>query len=98
VIDEGEECDDGDRRFERGDACGPTCQWISCADADGSAAVNASDALLLLLVAVGLESCDPCVCNVDSSPGPIAASDALRVLKAAVGLPVDLFCPPCSMS
>lgn len=95
-IDGGEDCDDGDPVFIRGDACGPTCQWVGCADPDASGAVNASDALVLLRVAVGLESCDPCICNVDSSPGPIGASDALRTLSVAVGVPVDLSCPSCA--
>ncbi|HET9064169.1 MAG TPA: hypothetical protein VFO62_12850, partial [Candidatus Binatia bacterium] len=95
-IDVEEDCDDGDPLFVRGDACGPTCQWVSCADPDASRAVNASDALVLLRVAVGLENCHSCICNVDSSPGPIGASDALRTLSVAVGLPVDLRCPSCA--
>lgn len=95
ILDDGEDCDDGDPGFSRGDACGLSCAWVACADPDASGAVNASDALVVLRVAVALESCDLCVCNVDSSPGPVGASDALRVLSAAVGLPVELSCPPC---
>ena len=95
-LDSGEDCDDGDSQFARGEACGPTCRWVECADPDASGAVNASDALGLLRVAVGLESCEPCVCNVDSSAGPIGASDALRTLSVAVGLPVELLCAPCA--
>ena len=79
----GEDCDDGDSRFVRGDACGPHC---------------ASDALALLRVAVGLETCDACVCNVDSSPGPVGASEVLRTLSVAVGLPVALHCAACASS
>jgi cysteine-rich repeat protein len=96
LLDDGEQCDDGDPQFSRGDACGPTCQWVACADPDASGAVNASDALVVLRVAVALESCDPCVCNVDASAGPIGASDALRTLSVAVGLPVTLTCPSCA--
>jgi cysteine-rich repeat protein len=96
LLSDGEDCDDGDARFVRGDACGPTCRWVDCADPDASGAVNASDALVLLRVAVGLEICDPCVCNVDSSGGPVGASDALRTLSVAVGLPVALLCTSCA--
>jgi cysteine-rich repeat protein len=96
LLDGGEDCDDGDPQFVRGDACGPTCRWVGCADPDASGSVNASDALVLLRVAVGLEACDSCVCDVDVSLGAIGASDALRTLSVAVGLPVDLLCAPCT--
>jgi hypothetical protein len=56
--------------------------------------ITASDALLILRTAVGLEACEPCVCDVNDS-GSITASDALAVLGAAVGQPVQLSCPAC---
>lgn len=98
VVDGGEDCDDGDAAFVRGDDCSAECSWVECGDPDGSGSVNASDALTLLRVAVGVESCAGCVCDVDGSTGPASASDALAVLRAAVGLPVGLACPPCALS
>lgn len=57
---------------------------------------KASDALFVLRAAVGQETCDPCVCDVDSS-GRILASDALRTLRFAVGVPdIVLDCIPCA--
>ena len=68
---------------------------LSCGDATGDSSVSASDALAVLLAAVGLDSCELCVCDVDQSGG-VAATDALRTLQAAVGLPgVTLDCPSC---
>ena len=87
---------DGDTAFVRGNACDAGCQWVTCGDPDDSGAVNATDALIELRVAVGIETCALCVCNVDSIGTFVSASDALRVLNAAVGLPIVLTCPPCS--
>ena len=56
--------------------------------------VTASDALFVLQTAVGSETCEACVCDVDGS-GTIAASDALITLKKAVGQEVTLSCPAC---
>ncbi len=56
--------------------------------------VTASDALFALNAAVGLLSCELCVCDVDDS-GVITAGDALRILTAAVGGAVTLDCPAC---
>jgi len=44
--------------------------------------------------ALGLDSCEDCFCDVDSS-GVIVTTDALTALKFAVGDPVDLDCPSC---
>jgi len=56
--------------------------------------VTATDALYILNAAVGLVSCEPCVCDVDSSGG-LTPTDALRVLRYAVGESVTLTCPAC---
>lgn len=63
-------------------------------------APKASDALFVLQAAVGVSSCDACLCDVDNSGGttPVTASDALRVLKRAVDATIVLLCPPCSGS
>jgi len=61
----------------------------------GASAVTASDALAVLATAIGLFTCDLCVCDVDGS-SRITATDALTVLKAAVGQPVTLACPACA--
>ena len=68
---------------------------FSDAPATAAAIVTASDALFILRAAVGSESCELCVCDVDSG-GSVAASDALAVLQFAVGLDVTMSCPPCA--
>jgi hypothetical protein len=60
----------------------------------GARAITASDALIVLRTAVGLEECPACVCDVNDSAS-ITASDALIVLRFAVGQPVTLSCPAC---
>lgn len=57
---------------------------------------SATDALFVLRTAVGSESCDSCVCDVDAS-GATTASDALLVLNAAVGT-ASLSCTSCSVA
>jgi len=56
--------------------------------------VSATDSLFILRVAVALDSCELCVCDVDGS-GSVAATDALATLRLAVGQPIDLECPAC---
>lgn len=76
---------------------GPTTTTLPasvCGDKNGDEAVTATDALGVLRTAVGLDSCELCVCDVDGS-GAVAASDALAVLRVAVGQPVPLDCPAC---
>jgi len=58
-------------------------------------AVTASDALFILGAAVGIQTCELCICDADGSGG-VAATDALMTLRAAVGQPVALECPPCT--
>jgi hypothetical protein len=53
--------------------------------------------LFILRTAVGSESCDPCVCDVDASGG-IVASDSLSTLRAAVGVGVVRKCPACAVT
>ena len=98
TVDGTDQCDDGDTEWLPGESCDATCQLVACGDPDDTGTTRASDALLILRVAVGSESCDPCVCNVDNSTtgNPVSASDALRVLRAAVGNPVELSCPACA--
>jgi len=78
-----------------------TLYFPDCGDAvyvEGNAGpstpLSASDALHVLNSAVGVSSCDLCVCDVNGS-GAITAGDALAVLIAAVGTPVALVCPFC---
>jgi hypothetical protein len=87
---------DGDRPgifgqsfFVDGDL-GPVCGDASNSDL----LVTATDALALLHAAVGLRTCERCLCDADDS-GAIVASDALSVLSAAVGLGTTLMCPAC---
>lgn len=54
---------------------------------------DASDALYILLTAIGQHPpCQPCICDVNDDGG-ITASDALLTLAFAVGEPVSLTCP-----
>jgi hypothetical protein len=55
---------------------------------------TASDCLLILQVAVGLQSCmpQPCVCD-PTGDGNTTASDALACLRKAVGQAITLLCP-----
>jgi len=93
VLDEGEECDDGDTIWETGDGCRADCRLVSCGDADGSGSVSLVDALYILYAALGRGDCDPSVCNVDSNLDTITASDALRLLRVIIGVPLELDCP-----
>jgi len=95
----GEACDDGDTDWVVGGYCRADCTMIACGDPDDSGTTSATDALVTLRAAVGVGSCDSCVCDVDSSggPAPVSASDALRVLRAATGnADMSLSCPICS--
>jgi cysteine-rich repeat protein len=66
-----------------------------CGDPTNDGSTTASDALFALNAAVGLLTCQLCVCDVDSSSS-LSASDALRVLNFAVGIPnITLNCPAC---
>jgi hypothetical protein len=66
-----------------------------CGDpAEVKGSVNATDALFMLQVAVGLATCELCICDVDGS-GAVTATDALFTLNSAVGQPVLLECPAC---
>jgi hypothetical protein len=67
---------------------------LVCGDPIEPVGVSASDALVVLRTAVGLEQCSVCACDTDGS-GTIAATDSLVTLKAAVGQPVSLDCPLC---
>src|SRR5687767_12934479 len=60
----------------------------------GSSTTRATDCLYTLRVAVDLETCALCTCDVDSN-GDVVASDALLCLRFAVGQDVVLSCPPC---
>jgi len=77
-----------------------TCGDATCrrsVDPDGvdSDTITATDALLVLNGAIGLDACVPCRCDVNSTSG-VTATDALLTLSKAVGAAVSLNCPPCS--
>ncbi|HYB97831.1 MAG TPA: PQQ-dependent sugar dehydrogenase [Candidatus Limnocylindrales bacterium] len=94
VLDDGEDCDDGDNDFHFGDPCRGNCTRVPCGKPTNSpgAVPVGSDALFTLAAAVGQRSCAATVCDVDSN-GHVLASDALAVLRAAVGLLTELDCP-----
>jgi hypothetical protein len=66
----------------------------TCGDPTGNG-VTATDALFTLQAAIGLQVCDPCLCDADGNES-VTATDALRVLNAAVGQASELLCPVCS--
>jgi hypothetical protein len=55
---------------------------------------KASDALGILRTAVGVRTCELCICDTDRS-GKVTAPDALAALRFAVGQPVELRCAAC---
>ncbi|MFT4571861.1 MAG: hypothetical protein ACI8TX_002743 [Hyphomicrobiaceae bacterium] len=61
----------------------------------GGESPKASDALFALQAAVGVRSCELCLCDANGS-GALGASDALAILRAAVGGDGDLDCPTCT--
>lgn len=97
VVAAPEQCDDGDVDWQAGEFCNASCAIVACGDPDDSGTTTATDALLLLRVAVALGTCDACLCDVDDSGGasPVSASDALRLLRLAVSLPTQISCPSC---
>jgi len=75
------------------DGIGDACDCGNCGDpAPAFGAVTAADAMFILRTAVGLSSCEACVCDLNSS-GTITSADALRTLQYAVGIDVALECP-----
>lgn len=70
---------------------------VSCGDTNIDLRRTATDALGVLQTAVGLSSCDDCICDVNGS-GSISASDALVVLQDSVGVSQPMDCPPCTLS
>jgi hypothetical protein len=66
-----------------------------CGDGSLDGSLTATDALIVLQVAVGSSTGDPCICDVNDN-GTIQSSDALFVLRKAVDQPVTLDCPLCT--
>lgn len=62
-----------------------------CGDINGDGKVSASEALFILRVAVGLQTCTLAMCDVDGS-GKVNAADALRALRISVGVDLPLLC------
>lgn len=93
VLEHGEGCDDGDTSFTAGEFCTASCARVPCGQPVSIAAAKpvAGDALFALKAAVGVESCDLRVCDVDAS-ARVLANDPLAILKKAVGLPEMLTC------
>jgi len=69
---------------------------VLCGDTNNDLEVSASDALFSLLTAVGIESCDLCLCDANGS-GSITSVDALSILNTAVGAGPTMLCPPCDL-
>ena len=65
-----------------------------CGDPNDTGTRNATDALIVLQVGVGIGNCLLCLCDVNGSGG-VNATDALIVLQFGVGQPVALNCPGC---
>ncbi len=77
-IDEGEECDDGDREYRYGEFCRADCRAVPCGRSMDTSTVNpsASEALFVLLAAVGRETCDPRICDVTGGGDGVFTTDA----------------------
>jgi len=67
---------------------------ILCGDANGDLDVTASDALFVLAVSVGIETCDVCICDVNAT-GSVNVTDALAILRTAVGSGSPTSCLAC---
>jgi hypothetical protein len=68
---------------------------VICGDPNDDDRHTASDSLYTLNTAVGVNTCDTCVCDVDES-GLVTATDALRLLNFAIAVPgISLVCPAC---
>ncbi len=96
-LDLEEQCDDGDNDWGGGELCRINCTRIDCGDPNDDGVRNATDSLFLLQAAVGLQSCDLQVCDVNSDLR-VLANDALQHLQFVVGLPVELTCPLLSVT
>jgi cysteine-rich repeat protein len=93
TVEQGELCDDGNTFWAPGQHCNTVCGLVACGDPNDDDNWTASDALFALNSAVGVNSCDECVCDVDAS-GLVAATDALRLLNFAISVPgITLNCP-----
>jgi hypothetical protein len=94
VVDDDDECDDGDVAYAAGEYCTTACTVVSCGCPAHPYAVEpeASDALWVLRTAVGSASCHARVCDA-TGDGETTSSDALRVIRVAVGLGDELECP-----
>lgn len=64
----------------------------ACGDPSGDGSITATDALISLTAAVGIEQCSLAECDVNGD-GKVTASDALVLLKVSVGEPIELNCP-----
>ncbi|HYC56210.1 MAG TPA: hypothetical protein VEL28_14845 [Candidatus Binatia bacterium] len=71
-----------------------TLPAVVCGDFDGNGTLQASDALAVLRAAVGVLSCDPCVCDLDGNEAK-TATDALIALRVAIGIALQVHCPAC---
>jgi len=63
-----------------------------CGDFNEDGAVSATDALGILISAVGVSTCPKARCDIDDN-GSVAATDALRVLQKATGQSIAMTCP-----
>jgi len=77
TVDAGEECDDGNVVWQPGQSCAADCTAVACGDPDDSGTRSATDALLALRAAVGVATCDPCVCDVDGGVAGTAIAGGL---------------------
>jgi len=95
VVEDGEECDDGDANGSDAATCSSECTLVEpCGDTDGNGTVTASDASRALKQAVGIDSaCTTSACDVNES-GTVTATDARMILDVSVGRDVALHCNP----
>ncbi|TFH21578.1 MAG: hypothetical protein E4H03_10340 [Myxococcales bacterium] len=92
-LDFTEQCDDGDNTTEPGKLCRFDCSInANCGDPLDTGTISTSDALFILHAAIGLESCDLSLCDLNGD-GFITVVDAQVALLIAAGLDATLNCP-----
>jgi len=91
IVDDGEDCDDGDTEWTAGEACNEICLALECGDPNDSGTITTGDAQFALRTSVGTATCSTAVCDANGN-GTVTTTDALLILRRAVGQSVSLIC------
>ncbi len=93
VVEPGEECDEGAGNSDANpQACRTDCLLHDvCGDVTNDGVLTVSDALEVLLGAIGERECAFSLCDTNGD-GNVSPVDGLRIVRAAVGLEVEMDC------